>query len=535
MSSIFSVRKRASSNVSVVKDLRTNMDVADQKAALSSVSPSIVRFNQFWDLMETIDRHGYLRAAMSTIGRSAVGAWWSLRRHADYPDAPELHRKRLVNFYLMKNRRWDNIKDFYSFAYKIMIGVMYLRYFGRAAYVIIRDEEGRAVGMDFLHGLVIPNVDSSGAFKEEEPAFVQYLSRNNMDRVAFNNPRDIIYLTNPDWNGSPMGGSDIEALTELNLPIDLYLQAAAREYLKNRDKPEVIYEVSPDLSDDAFEAFVKEMEARRGTSQMGRNPIAVQGEFKVHELKPYPNQLPYQESRSGTRDEALAVSGVSGAKLGLSDQITAGNLRELRREFHEATMVPLFRFIELAFYEQIHVREFGISGWEFRFDRPDFLTEVEQATVDMRYIQMGVLSPNEVRYQLGLLPRKDEGGNEYVGQDREDPELDQPQGSPPEGREPEPDDPSQTGEPTLDDQDPPRGDGHDDQPKMDWLKELRQWRRYTLKRSMAGKAMRQFNYEHIPDWLYELVSGYLQEAQTPGDVARVFDETITTITEVLNG
>lgn len=534
MSGIYRVKRNASSKVAVVRDLRDGtIKIGESKLSLSDVNPSLSRFKQFWDLMETIGQHGYLRAAMSTIGRSAVGAWWSLRRHQDYPDAPDLHKRRLYNFYMMRNRRWDNIKDFQNIAYKLMIGAMYLRYFGQAAYSVVRDEDGRPVGLDFLHGLVIPNVDSTGAFKPNSPAFVQYTSSNPSDRFDILSPSDVVYLINPDWNGSPMGGSDIQSLSDLNLPIDIYLQVSAREYLKNRDKPEVVYEISPDISDDAFDAFVKEMEARRGTAQMGRNPIAVQGEFKIHELRPYPNELPYQSSRKETRDEALAAAGVSGAKLGLSDALSSGNLRELRREFHEASMSPLFRFIELGFYEQVHLREFGISGWEFKFDRPDFLTEVEQATVHMRYRQMGVLNPNEIRFEIGKPDRTDPDGDEYIGGGK--PEVINQPGSPPEGREEEPDSPSEVGEPTLDDQDPPRGDQHDDEPRDLWLRELRQWRRFTLKRMAAGKTNRPFNAMYLPDWLYSLVTDYLSRAQTLENAETVFDDAIKEIEESIYG
>ena len=42
------------------------------------------RFNQFWDMLEAVQIHGYIRAAMSVIGRSTVGAWWTLVQ-SDFP------------------------------------------------------------------------------------------------------------------------------------------------------------------------------------------------------------------------------------------------------------------------------------------------------------------------------------------------------------------------------------------------------------------------------------------------------------------
>jgi len=521
---IFSLQQqRNNQNVAIIRSLRNTLQVGDQAFLLEDLNPSIRRFNEFWELMETIKKHGYIRAAMSVVGRSAVGAWWTLRRHAEYgKNAPDLHRKRLFNFYMMRSRQWDNIKDFQNVAFKLMIGIMYLRYFGQAAYEIIRDENtDLPLGLDFLPGLVLPNVDANGKFKSDGPAFIQYPTNNPSYRVEFASPRDLVYLVNPDWEGEPSGGTDIEALSTYTLPLDIYLLGAARDYMKNRDKPEVVYELAPDVSDEGFEAFVKEMQARHaGPSNMGRNPIAVQGEFKVHELRPLPDALPYQESRKETREEELAVAGVSGAKLGISEQMASANLREMRREFHETSLVPLFTLMEIGFFEQIHQREFGMDGWEFKFNRPDFLNAVEKATVHMRYRAMGVQNANEIRYDIGLPARTDPGGDAYIepkGSSGAEP------GSPPEGRPVEPDDPSQTGEPTNDNQDPPRGDQHDDNTRENVIAELQQWKRFAIKRMKAGKRMREFYTVYIPRKIANILQGYVDNVSTHEELSELFD------------
>lgn len=524
MASIISLGGTKNGSISVIRDRSQPIKATNFNFYSDTLSATTLKFYRFWELMDTIERHGYLRAAMSTIGRSAVGAWWNIRQNPDYPNPSDLQRRKLQNFYMMKSRSWDNIKDFHTFAYKLMIGVMYLRWFGHAGYYIVRDSEGRAIGLDFIPGLLIPNVDSAGKFKPNAPAFVQFPTANPSDAIYFNSQRDIVYLINPDWQGSHMGGSDIQALSDLTLPIDLYLQIAAREYLKNRDKPEVVYEVSPDLSAEAFDDFVREMEARRGSTTLGRNPIAVQGDFKVHELRPYPDALPYQQSRKESTQEELAVAGVSGAKLGFPED--SGNLREMRREFHESSMIPIFRLVELSFYEQIHLREFNFPGWEFKFNHPDFLTAVERATVHMRYHDMSVLSPNEIRADIGKTPRKDAGGDSYSER-----RPSNQQGSPPEGREQEPDAPSQIGEPTLDDQDPPRGDNHDEDrdAREAWLGELRQWKKFALSR--LGKTSRKFQPKDLPDDVVSIIDAYLLGADTPEMVASIFNDAMSVIRE----
>ena len=126
--------------------------------------------------MDTIQIHGYLRSAMSVVGRSAVGAWYTIKPHDELgKKGSDLQRRKLHAFYSSPVRDWTNIRDFQSFSSKLMIGAMYLKYFGQCAYHILRDENGNAVGLDFLSGFVMPNVDETGQFKS--PAFIQYPTR----------------------------------------------------------------------------------------------------------------------------------------------------------------------------------------------------------------------------------------------------------------------------------------------------------------------------------------------------------------------
>jgi HK97 family phage portal protein len=499
-----------------------------QEFLREQIHPSLDKFLLFWAMMDTIKAHGYTRAAMSVIGRSAIGAWWKLTQHPDYDNADDSDRLRLMSFYNYDQRAWDNIKDYHSMAYKVMMIAMYLRYFGQASLQIVRDGAGNPLGFDFLTGIIIPNVDSEGYFKS--PAFVQYPTRDPSIKVEYTDPSEIVYFVNPDWEGSPVGGSDIEALTQYALPIDIYLQTAAREYMKNRNTPEAIYQLPSDISDEAFNTAVEAIRKRySGASNLGKNPIVVSGEMKIQELSKLPETLPYQASREASREETLSVAGTSGSVLGITSSLASANIRESRRQFHETTMEPLFSMIEQGFYEQVHVREFKIPAWTFMFNSPDFLTAVERATVHMRYIQTGTYSPNDAREEIGKLPR--EGGDVYV-----DPTAakgggntaqQNPQGSPPEGRPNDPGAPANTGEPTADNQDPPRGDQHNDSyddALDDLLSGLSNWQAYAIGRIKKGMKLRQFETYDIPLEIADEIQSELEMAEDVEDVKRIFDE-----------
>ncbi len=309
--------------------------------------------------------------------------------------------------------------------------------------------------------------------------------------------------------------------------------------------------------------------------------MAVQGELKIKRIDDLPQDLPYQEARGDVRDETLAAAGVSGPVLGIGDTFSSANIREARRQFHETTMEPLFRMIEGGFYEQVHLRELASPGWAIKFNNPDFLTAVERATVHMRYIQFGVFSPNEAREDLGKDARKD--GDDYVTPSGMGDE--EPQGSPPEGREDDPDAPSETGEPTNDDQDPPRGDQHDDEsaralaeleddtfltettsseypevPKYAGpeikaesreaaeevaetmqtevigrlVAEIQAWRKFALGRVKRGMRLRRYHTNQIPQDISDLIQERLEYADDVEIVNEIFDDLLTLMEEVAN-
>jgi hypothetical protein len=185
-------------------------------------------------------------------------------------------------------------------------------------------------------------------------------------------------------------------------------------------------------------------------------------------------------------------------------------------------MVPLFRLIEVALWEQVHVREFQIYGWEFRFNNPDFLNAVELATVHLRYKQMGAYSANDIRYALGKPKRTDENGDLYEDQLKRGQATPNPQGNPPEGRPVEPDDPSQTGEPDTEPDDPERGDQHNDVPRMLMLQELRQWRTFQLKR--LGKSSRPFQTNYIPEIIRDAIQADLVGLGSEDAIRNYFGE-----------
>ncbi|HDK27610.1 MAG TPA: phage portal protein [Candidatus Atribacteria bacterium] len=424
------------------------------RALLTSISSNDIlrKYILFKDIMDTLKVDGFLKASIEAVSNAGVGAGWSINKHEDYfENAIEENRDKLVSFYNNSIVSFDNIKDFFGTPSKIAAALLYLKFFGQAVFHVLMDQNDKPIGIDFIYGFVYPNVDAEGNF--EDPNFIQ-LSLDTGKIVAEYSANEIVYIVRPDITGKPYGDMLAESLSQYALPLDIYLQSAALSYLRKSRMPPAIWEVPEGIGDEEFDAIADYIEDQyEGPENVGKVPLVVSGEINVKRLESFPKDIPYLEARKQTREEIFTVIGTSARKLGLTeDDIT----QEDRKEFFETTMIPLFKFVEDAFYRQIHKRLFGILDWIFSFGRLDFLDAVERATVHMRYIQNGVLSPNDVRAEIGKGPRSDGEGDTYY--DPAGRESDENQGSPPEGREDRPDKPSDTGEPTLDDQDPPRGD-----------------------------------------------------------------------------
>jgi len=450
------VRVKAFHKSDKLKGLQADKLTDKTKTLIASMENSdlLYRYVMFKDVMDTLKVDGFFKASIDRIANSGVGAGWQLSKHADaFETASEDNKKKLEAFYWYAPDEWTNIRDFYGNSSKIAAALLYLRIFGQAAFHILKDEGGQPLGFEFIYGFVYPNVDKEGNFKDGV-AFYQ-ASLDTGKNIATYASDEIIFIVNPDISGRPYGDMLVESLSQYSLPLDIYLQSSALSYIMKSRMPPAIWEVPEGIGDDEFDELADYIEDQyEGPENVGRVPLVVSGEINVKRLESFPNDIPYLEARQQTREEIFTVLGTSAKKLGLTEDSLD---KEERREFFEATMLPLFKYIEEGFTTQIHKRIFKIEDWVFLFGRLDFLDSVERATVHMRYIQSGVYSPDDVRAEIGNGPRPDGGGDVYVDP-REANSSANNQGSPPEGREDRPDKPSDTGEPTLDDQDPPRGD-----------------------------------------------------------------------------
>jgi hypothetical protein len=358
-------------------------------------------------LARTVHEHPWTYATIDAVARSALGAGWKYVPVERYKnDATNRQRKKLEDFFEYRERKWDNIKDFQSLPDKIGQTVAAYRLFGHLGWEIIRDARGVPIGFDVLSGILSPRVSDSGYF--QNPAFTFYPWEASghvtykLDEVA--------YFYNSGVTGRISGESSYESLINTSLPSDIFAAVSYRSLFENVNAPyNGVWTVDPQVSDEDLEAFIGLLEERySGAVNFGRNPLVIRGnaEFKPT-ISRNDEDAPYLDGRAFNREEFYGVTGVDGNKLGITSDANKSNIRETRREFHENVLRPLFRRLEDDIYNQVIVRILGIRGWKMQFNQPDITNALEQASIDMRYMQWGVYSPNEIREQRGEDKRED--------------------------------------------------------------------------------------------------------------------------------
>jgi hypothetical protein len=480
-------------------------------------------------LAETVHTHPWTFSTVDAVARSVVGSGWKIIPKEGYESLATKRGKRTVDNFLNYSRKTrGNIRDFIGFPSKLSQTVSSYRLFGQASWNIIK-EGNRCVGFDVLSGYTVPNIDEHGNFLE--PAFIHY-PWDGSKEVEFG-IGDIVYFFNPGVTGRILGESPYESLIDVSLPADFYAALSYRSVLENVNAPyNGVWVVDPTVSDEDFDLFVNLLQERyTGAENFGRNPLVIRGmaEFKETESN-RKDSAPYIDGRQFSREEMFGVTGVAGNKLGLSSDFNKANIRETRREFHESVLRPLFDVIEGVINDQVISGVLGVDFWEFKFNRPDITTALEQASIDMRYLQFGVFSPNEIRAQHGVAPRKD--GDEYYIPGTTTGDVTRPKSGQQGKQEIEGEENPDTSTNPLPVERPPRDEASisnsaDNDKRALIIKEIKNWRKITLEGMDGKRPHKKFIPESIPSHVALNINELLESSYGDfDDVKKIFNAAI---------
>ena len=468
--------------------------------------------SNYFDLRRAHELHSWLRATCSAFGRTVVGPGMVVAEDpAHKGEADTGERDLLQAFYTgIAGRDFTNISDWYPFSAKLYRTAGQFRLFGQSTWELRRNGFGEVLSYDVIPGFVWPNCNQDGSFKD--PPFKQYLSAKQMKPLELN-PDDIVMFMNPDF-GARLFATDFEALSEYVLPTDIYLTLAMRSLLENHRTPFGFFSIDEHSTQDEVTNVSNKLDALyRGAKNYGKSGVVIRGEAEFKTFAPPLKDLPFQEGHDLMKDEIEGVSGVSGAKLGRTDEVNRSNLREIRRDYWETTHQPVVTLLADQMFMLIHQRIFGISAWRPVFRAPDFLTQVEKATVGMRGRQWGALNTNEFRKFVFDYQNIEE---EWADEDYLWPKNMVIAGSATlDGEEP-------VDEPNTDSDPPIRGDtDNTEETRRLAIDEMRAFARFTLKR-LGAPGHREFNFQHVPANVASLVTAALEGVTSKESANQIF-------------
>lgn len=474
------------------------------KAGSKKLVKELQRRALHYDIQDAAAAHPTLRASVSAFGRSLIGPGWKLIKHPEYgSEATQKQRRDLLDYLSpLPDRPFSNFKDIFTTSAKLWATAGSVLLFGHTGWENIRNGLGKAIGFDNVLGFLQPNVDDTGEF--QDPAYTQFAYKpgGTTKTKDFNSPEDVVFFAIPDIVAANLWNVDIEALADFSLPSDIYAMLAYLSLHKHLNTPlHGLWEVDADVSDEDFDKFFDLLNNRyTGSENYAKNPLVIRGAAKFVETARTTDDAPYLDGRGLTQREIDSVTGVPALRRGDVTDLNRASAREVRREFWESTLKPWVNVLEEAFWSQVCVREFGARGWWLKFEPPDFLTGIERASVDMRDVQWGLYSPNEVRERRGDKPR--EGGDYYLV-----PLNMAIQGE--QGGPPEPVSDTDGDMPPSEDQ-PVGGQEPPERPRETVLAELRAWRNFAVNVAKGKRRPRHFVIKFIGPEMENLIRSGLK-------------------------
>lgn len=315
------------------------------------------------------------------------------------------------------------------------------------------------------------------------PPNVAYEQWVKGQKVADLTTDDVIYgMMNPRTS-SPYGLSPLESLV-VSVSSALRAESSNLNILQEGNVPEGFLKMPANWTPDQIKAYDDWFNAILAGDMAAQRRIKMipggEGDSYIPTKKP--SDMEFREFEKWLAVKTCAMFGVSPQSIGLTWDVNKATAQEQTLLVQNESIQPLANFLKEYFDHIIQV-DFGFADFQFAFNAPADRNEQQQAEVNMKYIQAGVRTINEVRKKLGDDPI--EGGDEHFIMTASGPVLLQEVVTPKEDPQPAP-----AQMPIPPQQDTPKPE---EQQKMDTpLQELRKWQRKVLNDLGKGKGLRPF-------------------------------------------
>ncbi len=166
----------------------------------------------------------------------------------------------------------------------------------------------------------------------------------------------------------------------------------------------MVLRTDKELDKEAYKRVMALVRQRYSGVKKAGTPMVFDNNLMLDQLRSNPAEMDFQNSAKMTRDEILAIFGVPPILAGEVGSANRSNAEAQERIFQKYTILPKLTNIEQGLNKDL-VPEFDDTGKTFlEFENPvpqDELIAIKRNTAN---ITSGVVSPNEVREQIGADP-----------------------------------------------------------------------------------------------------------------------------------
>lgn len=188
------------------------------------------------------------------------------------------------------------------------------------------------------------------------------------------------------------------------------------ELYANNDVPSYILKGGEFRDEEQFNLWLQKFREHYGGGQKRGSPLLLPKDMDAKEMSFKPVDAQLLEMRKFQRLEIAQVYGVPPHKLADLERATFSNIEEQSLEFVRDVAKPYIKLFQQSLTRDLLTADDQRSGFSVRFDMEE-ATEgklVDRLTAYGKAHEVGAMNPNEIRRRIGLNPRKDPGGNDYV-------------------------------------------------------------------------------------------------------------------------
>jgi HK97 family phage portal protein len=272
------------------------------------------------------------------------------------------------------------------------------------SYIVRAGSSGRIVA---IHPLPVDAV-SVNVYAQNRIEYSVALGEKGETRSEVFQPEEILHFKTMSMDGI-RGVSPISYQGHL-LGGSIEARDHANNVFANGSTPRGVLMVDGTLSDEAYSNLKDSWSSSHSGTQNANKVALLEAGVKFEPISMSPGDVQLIETRRMSREEICGIFRVPPHMVADLSRATFSNISEQSMDFYRSAISPYLK----TFESRMNYTFLGDSTREFKFDvseliRGDFAGEVDAYK---KLLEIGVMSPNEVRGRLDMNPR--EGGDDFV-------------------------------------------------------------------------------------------------------------------------